>query len=59
MIFIIGNNLNSLWLNFVLWIGFFWASNALISSLSKVASEAQKPLAKMDFFTSLWLVGYR
>ena len=38
-----------LWLNFVLWIGFLWASSARIFSLAKMASEEQKPLAEMDF----------
>ena len=38
-----------LWLNFVLWIGFLWAYSAHIFSLAKMASEEQKPLAKMDF----------
>ena len=48
-----------LWLDFVLWIGFLWASSAHIFSLAKMANEEKKPLAKMDFFTSLWLVGFR
>ena len=38
-----------LWLNFVLWIGFLWASSAHIFSLAILASEEQKPPAKMDF----------
>ena len=38
-----------LWLNFGLWFGFLWASSAHIFSLAKMASEEQKPLAKMDF----------
>ena len=38
-----------LWLNFVFWIGFLWASSAHIFSLAKMVSEEQKPLAKMDF----------
>ena len=44
-----------LWLNFVLWIGFLWAYSAHIFSLAKMASEEQKPLAKMDF---LLVCGY-
>ena len=38
-----------LWLNFVLWIGFLWGYSAHIFLLAKMASEEQKPLAKMDF----------
>ena len=34
-------------------------SSARKFALVKMAREAQKPLAKMEFFTSLWLVGYR
>ena len=30
-------------------IGFLWASSAHIFSLTKMASEEQKPLAKIDF----------
>ena len=44
------------WLNFTLWkiwnsvlIGFLWASCAHKFSLAKMASEVQKPPAKMEF----------
>ena len=30
-------------------LGFLWASSAHIFSLAKMASEEQKPLAKIDF----------
>ena len=51
MIFVIANVLNSARSDsdFVLWIGFIWASSAHILSLAKMASEEQKPLAKMAF----------
>ena len=38
-----------LWLNYLLWIGFLWASSAHNFPLAKMASEAQTPLAKMEF----------
>ena len=61
MIFIIANVLNSAHSDSILFCELISSGprSVHLFSLAKMASEEQKPLAKMDFFTSLWLVGYR